>query len=212
MKDATTTSTATAAAAAGGPIPDALPAKRENPPSTIDDANADVQKKMMKMNKPESTASEDSGQAQQQLLRVVLDDALAKAPARGSQQAAGYDLSACEAAVVAGGGGRAVVRTGLRVAVPAGCYGRVAPRSGLAVREGIDVGAGVIDPDYRGQLAVVLFNFSDRPFHVKPGDRIAQLVLERIATPDVAVVSSLDDTHRADGAFGSTGLNDNQPS
>lgn len=88
---------------------------------------------------------------------------LAKLPVRGSAQAAGYDLFACEDAVIPKGG-RTVVQTGIHVALPEGHYGRVAPRSGLAVKHGIDVGAGVVDSDYRGLLGVVLFNFGSEDF------------------------------------------------
>jgi dUTP pyrophosphatase len=83
--------------------------------------------------------------------------------------------------------------------------GRVAPRSGLAAKHSIDVGAGVIDYDYRGPVKVILFNLSDADFAIKQGDRIAQLVLERIHTPDVVVVEKLADTVRGAGGFGSTG-------
>lgn len=129
---------------------------------------------------------------------------LAKLPVRGSAQAAGYDLFACEDAVIPKGG-RAVVQTGIHVALPEGHYGRVAPRSGLAVKHGIDVGAGVVDSDYRGLLGVVLFNFGSDDFQFHAGDRIAQLVIEKISTPDVEEVDSLDDTTRGSGGFGSTG-------
>ena len=82
----------------------------------------------------------------------------------------------------------------------------MAPRSGLAYKKGIDVGAGVIDEDYRGEVGVILFNFGEEDFEVAPGDRIAQLILERIATPDVEVVADLDATDRGAGGFGSTGV------
>jgi dUTP pyrophosphatase len=82
----------------------------------------------------------------------------------------------------------------------------IAPRSGLAWKHFIDVGAGVIDEDYRGNVGVILFNHADADFEVKRGDRIAQLVLERISTPEVIEVESLDDTVRAGGGFGSTGV------
>lgn len=82
----------------------------------------------------------------------------------------------------------------------------VAPRSGLAWKHSIDVGAGVVDADYRGPVGVILFNHSDVDFAVKPGDRVAQMVIERIATPDVAEVDDLDDTVRGEGGFGSTGV------
>lgn len=84
-------------------------------------------------------------------------------------------------------------------------YGRVAPRSGLAVKHFLDVGAGVIDCDYRGAVGVVMFNFSDKDFQVTQGDRIAQLIIEKIAMLDVIQVEDLDDTDRGAGGFGSTG-------
>jgi dUTP pyrophosphatase len=80
-----------------------------------------------------------------------------------------------------------------------------APRSGLALKNFIDVGAGVIDCDYRGAVGVLLFNFSDEPFKVRTGDRIAQLIIERISTPEVVIVDELPSTGRGAGGFGSTG-------
>lgn len=102
--------------------------------------------------------------------------------------------------------GRALLKTDIAIAVPAGTYGRVAPRSGLALKAGIDTGAGVIDEDYRGNVGVILFNHSDADFAVAAGDRIAQLILEAIVTPGVDVVEELDDTARGAGGFGSTGV------
>ena len=87
------------------------------------------------------------------------------------------------------------------------CGGIVsAPRSGLAWKHSIDVGAGVIDADYRGPVGVILFNHSEQDFAVKAGDRVAQLVLERIVTPDVLEVEDLESTIRGSGGFGSTGI------
>jgi dUTP pyrophosphatase len=83
--------------------------------------------------------------------------------------------------------------------------GRVAPRSGLAAKHSIDTGAGVIDADYRGPLKVILFNFSEVDFTIKEGDRIAQLIIERIYTPDVVVVEKLEESVRGASGFGSTG-------
>lgn len=83
--------------------------------------------------------------------------------------------------------------------------GRVAPRSGLASKNFIDTGAGVIDADYRGQVKVLLFNHAETDYEVKEGDRIAQLVLERIYTPEVAEVEDLEESVRGAGGFGSTG-------
>eukprot|EP00063_Salmo_salar_P008129 XP_013982964.1 PREDICTED: deoxyuridine 5'-triphosphate nucleotidohydrolase-like [Salmo salar] len=82
-----------------------------------------------------------------------------------------------------------------------------APRSGLAAKHFIDVGAGVVDEDYRGNVGVVLFNFSKETFEVKKGDRVAQLVCERICYPDLQELKTLDETERGAGGFGSTGSN-----
>lgn len=81
-----------------------------------------------------------------------------------------------------------------------------APRSGLALKHAIDVGAGVIDADYRGPVGVILFNHSDVDFEVKAGDRIAQMILEKIITPEVMEVKDLDSTLRGEAGFGSTGV------
>ena len=85
--------------------------------------------------------------------------------------------------------------------------GRIAPRSGLASKHFIDTGAGVIDADYRGQVKVLLFNHNEADFEIKEGDRVAQLVLERIATPEVVEVEELAESVRGAGGFGSTGTN-----
>jgi dUTPase len=85
--------------------------------------------------------------------------------------------------------------------------GRVAPRSGLASKHFIDTGAGVIDADYRGQVKVLLFNHSDANFPIAEGDRVAQLIIERIYTPEVVEVAELEESVRGAGGFGSTGTN-----
>ncbi|XP_076926150.1 deoxyuridine 5'-triphosphate nucleotidohydrolase-like [Bidens hawaiensis] len=126
-------------------------------------------------------------------------------PSRGSSLAAGYDLSsAIDTKVPARG--KALVATDLSIAVPQGTYARIAPRSGLAWKHSIDVGAGVVDADYRGPVGVILFNHSDTDFEVKVGDRIAQLIVEKIITPEVVEVDDLDATVRGAGGFGSTGI------
>ena len=100
-------------------------------------------------------------------------------PTRGSVRAAGYDLySAGEYCIKPTG--RAWVNTDLRVIIPPGCYGRVAARSGLAGNCSVDVGAGVIDPDFEGSIRILLINGGTKEFLVTPGDRIAQLILEKI--------------------------------
>ncbi|KAF8558801.1 dUTP diphosphatase [Imleria badia] len=128
----------------------------------------------------------------------------AKLPTRGSQLAAGYDLYSAEKKIIPARG-KALIDTQLSIAVPIGTYGRVAPRSGLASKFMIDTGAGVIDADYRGTVFVLLFNLSDQDFEVQEGDRIAQLIIEKICNPDVLEVESLDETLRGVNGFGSTG-------
>ncbi|KCV67665.1 dUTP pyrophosphatase [Fonticula alba] len=125
-------------------------------------------------------------------------------PMRASKGAAGYDLFSARDMVIPARS-RALVPTDISLALPEGTYGRMAPRSSLALRHGIDVGAGVIDCDYRGPLGVMLFNHSDEDFQVVAGNRIAQLIIETIITPPVVEVDDLDDTERGAGAFGSTG-------
>ena len=126
-------------------------------------------------------------------------------PTRGSDGAVGYDLYSSEDATVPCQSGRALVSTGISIVLPPGVYGRVAPRSGLAVKHCINVGAGVIDPDYTGEVKVVLFNHGEKDFEIKKGDRIAQLILERCDTPVIKEIGLLDETLRGDGGFGSTG-------
>lgn len=130
----------------------------------------------------------------------------ARLPTRGSDGSVGYDLYSSVDAVVPCQSGNVLVGTGIAISIPDGLYGRVAPRSGLAVKHCIDVGAGVIDPDYTGEVKVVLFNHGDKDFEVKKGDRIAQLILERCETPMVKEIGLLEETLRGSGGFGSTGL------
>ncbi|KAF0043032.1 hypothetical protein F2P81_004369 [Scophthalmus maximus] len=143
---------------------------------------------------------------QRAVLRFAKLSEHARTPTRGSTKAAGYDLySAYDYSI--GPMDKAIVKTDIQIAVPHGCYGRVAPRSGLAAKHFIDVGAGVVDEDYRGNVGVVLFNFSKDTFDVKKGDRVAQLVCERICYPDLEEQETLDETERGAGGFGSTGRN-----
>lgn len=130
----------------------------------------------------------------------------ARLPTRGSAFAAGYDLYASRNSVVPARG-KVLVETDISIAVPAGTYGRIAPRSGLASKHFIDTGAGVIDADYRGPVKVLLFNHAETDFSIVAGDRIAQLVLERIVTPEVVEVTELEESVRGSGGFGSTGTN-----
>ena len=126
------------------------------------------------------------------------------APAYSSAAVAGADLRASEAVEIPAGG-RAAVPTGLRVQIPPGHVGLVWPRSGLAVRHGIDTLAGVIDSDYRGEVKVVLANHGVEDFAISPGDRIAQLLVQRVERATFLSAPALDDTDRGEGGFGSTG-------
>ena len=125
-------------------------------------------------------------------------------PTRGSSSSAGLDICSIED-VNLGPHERALARTGLSVAIPEGFYGRVAPRSGLAVKQGLDVLAGVIDSDYRGELLCALYNTSASPISIPAGSKICQLIIEMIATPTAAWSDELSETARGAGGFGSTG-------
>ncbi|KAL7306329.1 hypothetical protein TKK_0001756 [Trichogramma kaykai] len=140
------------------------------------------------------------------LLKFVKMTDKAFTPTKGSDKSAGYDLKSAYDHIVPARG-KALIKTDLLFAVPEGTYGRVAPRSGLALKNFIDVGAGVVDSDYRGEVGVVLFNHSDTDFIVKPGDRVAQFICEKIAYPELEECTSLDKTIRGAGGFGSTGMN-----
>ena len=106
-------------------------------------------------------------------------------PVRSTAGAAGYDLFSIDSYVVLPGR-RVVVSTGITVNLPPGTYGRIAPRSGLAVKHGLDTLAGVVDPDYQGEIKVVIQNLDvTQPFIIRPGYRIAQLILEKFEAPEV---------------------------
>lgn len=137
------------------------------------------------------------------VLRFKQIDPRAVLPRRGSALAAGLDLCAIED-VELQPKQRATARTGLAVAIPPGFYGRVAPRSGLAAKNGLDVLAGVIDSDYRGEICCVLYNTGDEVLALPAGSKICQLIIEQIITPEATWVNDLDATARGAGGFGST--------
>jgi dUTP pyrophosphatase len=136
-------------------------------------------------------------------VKVSVDEG-AQLPAYSSPQAAGADLRAYEAVQIPARA-RAGVRTGLRVAIPPGYVGLVWPRSGLALRHGIDTLAGVVDSDYRGELIVVLANHGDEPFEIARGERIAQLLIQPVERAVFVPVPELEPTARGPSGFGSTG-------
>ena len=140
-------------------------------------------------------------------LPVQLLRASAALPARAYEGDAGLDLTSCER-VVLEPGARALVPTGVAVAIPEGHAGLVVPRSGLAAEHGLSIvnAPGLIDAGYRGELLVILHNTDrDRAFTVEPGMRIAQLVVIAVASPAVRVLDVLSETERGEGGFGSSG-------
>lgn len=138
------------------------------------------------------------------VLRFKQLDNRAILPARGSEFSAGLDICSIEDLVI-GPHQRATARTGLAVAIPHGFYGRVAPRSGLAAKHGLDVLAGVIDSDYRGELCCLLYNTGDVSIVLPAGSKICQLIIEKIIAPKAVWSNDLDETARGAGGFGSTG-------
>jgi dUTP pyrophosphatase len=139
-------------------------------------------------------------------LRCVRLSSNAYLPKKGSELAAGFDLHSAYAYTIPPHG-KTLCFTDLQLSVPLGTYGRIAPRSGLTHNHFIDVGAGVIDYDYRGNVGVILFNFSEKEFQVKKGDCIAQLICEKISYPNLKVVKNLEDTARGSKGFGSSDVN-----
>lgn len=128
-------------------------------------------------------------------------------PTYATDGSAGADLRACvERSVIIAPGERSAISTGVRLEIPAGYEGQVRPRSGLAARHGVTVlnAPGTIDSDYRGEVQVVMVNLSDEPYTVRPGDRIAQLVIASVEQATFTA-TELTESERGEGGFGSTG-------
>lgn len=148
-------------------------------------------------------------------IKFILSSQNASRPIRGTPKSAGYDLTSAEDCIIAPRSHKAV-ETGIKVVLPPKTYGRVASRSGLSFKNGIEVGAGVIDEDYSNTIKVILHNHSDEEFMVKTQDRIAQFIVENVVYPLTFVedkngnVQFTDDyirNIRGKGGFGSTGVN-----
>ncbi len=131
-------------------------------------------------------------------------DPRAVLPTRGSLHSAGLDLYSIDDLNIAPLS-RVRAHTGLSVAIPEGCYGRIAPRSGLAANHGLDVLSGVIDADYRGEVICLLYNTGDQAIVLPAGSKMCQLIIEQIITPKPAWEENLQETARGAGGFGSTG-------
>ncbi len=142
-------------------------------------------------------------------IRILRLDRELPEPARGHPGDAGYDLHARHPARLTPNGGRALIRTGIAIAIPSGYAGFVQPRSGLALRNGVTClnSPGLIDSGFRDEISVLLVNTDPRvTFDVRRGDRIAQLVIQRVQDVEWAEVESLDETARNTGGWGSTGV------
>ena len=137
-------------------------------------------------------------------MQIRLLDEKAQAPTRATEAAAGYDIY-CNGHYSIKPGAFALIGTGFAMAIPDGYVGLIWPRSGLAVKHGIDSLAGVIDSDYRGEVKVSLINLGGSLVEFKPGDRIAQMLIQPVYQQAVAVVDELPVTVRGNGGFGSTG-------
>ena len=162
-----------------------------------------------------SGTPEGSGNAQTKKLTFVKLTQDAEDVVRGTDKSAGYDIKACETVLIPARS-KQTVKTGLRVEFPVGVYGRLASRSGLAVKHGIEVGAGVIDEDYEGELMVLLWNHSDCDFKVEKGDRICQFIPHGEIRVKVFIKNKVGEvgrplnvvrSNRGVSGFGSTGAN-----
>jgi dUTP pyrophosphatase len=141
------------------------------------------------------------------MIKIKKINDLARIPVRANPTDAGADLYSTESLIIPPLS-RALVKTGLIIEIPENYYGRIAPRSGLAFKNGIDVMAGVIDSGYRNEVGVILYNTDQfKGFEVKIGDRIAQLIIEAHYNFKLEETSELSDTERGSGGFGSTGYN-----
>lgn len=128
----------------------------------------------------------------------------ASLPTRANKSDAGWDLYADEDMEIYPST-RATVSTGVSMAIPDGCVGLIWPRSGLAVKSGIDVFAGVVDSGYRGEVKVCLYNCGEKTFQIEPGDRIAQILIQKIEDVELVETDNLETTQRGDDGFGSSG-------
>lgn len=138
----------------------------------------------------------------------IINNSSFPTPAYATEQSAGMDLKAnISEPLTLGSLERAMVPTGLSIALPKGYEAQVRPRSGLAAKKGVTVlnSPGTIDADYRGEIRVILVNLSKEPFVIEPGERVAQMVVARHETVEWEEVEILDETARGEGGFGSTG-------
>lgn len=138
------------------------------------------------------------------MIKFKLQQPEAKLPTKGSEEAAGLDLYACEPAEVPVGKS-AIINTGVCMELPKSCVGLIWPRSKIATRFNIDVLAGVIDSDYRGEIQISIINLGEKPFEVRTGDKIAQMIVQRhLNYFDIVEVDQLSDSRRGNAGIHST--------
>ena len=157
-----------------------------------------------------STLSEDVSSSPP-TLQIVRRDPAAIMPKKGSDDSAGYDLFSITDCSIPPNG-VSIVDTGIAAKFPLNTYGRIASRSGLALHNHVETKGGVIDPDYTGNIKIILHNFGANVFHVKKRDRVAQLILEQYLSPQVQLITKLPPTKRSTDGFGSTGVANEPPS
>ena len=156
--------------------------------------------------KEQPTIADTHGvQTRTPILEILKTSPDARIPTKGSNDAAGYDLYSLSSHEILPQQ-IGVIDTGIATKFPPHTYGRIAGRSGLAVKNYVDVKGGVIDPDYTGTIKVIIHNFGHEPFHIQRHDRIAQLILEQYTPSDLVITTSLQNTERSDNGFGSTGI------
>ena len=142
-------------------------------------------------------------------VRVLDEGTVMPIPSYESEGSSGLDLrAAVKEEVIVNSGEIKLIPTGLAVSIPHGYEGQIRPRSGLALKYGIGVAnsPGTIDSDYRGEIGIIVINWGKRPFTIKRGDRIAQMVITKVCRADIIEVDDLDSTTRGEGGFGHSGI------
>ena len=138
------------------------------------------------------------------MIQVKLLTENSKVPTRNTPTDAGLDLYSSETALIRGREWKAI-SVGISISIPDGFYARIAPRSGLAYKHGLDVFAGVVDSGYRGEIKVILYNAGKKDYLINIGDKIAQLIIEKCYIWDTLIVNELNSSEREANGFGSSG-------
>lgn len=138
------------------------------------------------------------------MIQVKLLTKNSKLPSRNTPTDAGLDLYSSETSLIRGREWKAV-SAGISISIPDGYYARIAPRSGLAYKHGIDVFAGVVDSGYRGEIKAILYNAGEKDYLINIGDKIAQMIIEKCYLWNASIADELDNSYRGERGFGSSG-------